>query len=100
MTRAAVPRYGHIHGGQPTREIRMVYHNANGVNPNDSRISIFAGRGGHSRGLGAYYNPITHTQMQSGAAGARYHSRGQPSSNGGYHEYSAQRRRVTPGHWY
>ena len=94
--RAAVPRYvGPMVGGeQPTREIRMVYHPPNG----DSRVSIFA-RGQLSRG-GAYYNPITHTPMQTGS---RYQPRngqppqGPPSVSS---QYSAQRRRVTPSHWY
>ena len=42
------------------------------------------------------------------AAGSRYHTRNQPTNGGnGYpaprslaQQYSAQRQRVTPGHWY
>ncbi len=67
----------------PSREIRLVYHAPNG----DSRVSIFA-RGG--------YNPITHTQMHTGGSRAYQLSRRQQQQQ----EYSAQRRRVTPSHWY
>jgi len=94
--RGAVPRYAEM----PNREIRMVYHKANG----DSRVSIFA------RGPQAsqhYYNPITHQAMDSAAApGSRYHSRNQPTQNSQVYprslaaQYTAQRRRVTPSHWY
>uniref|UniRef100_A0A7S2DWG9 non-specific serine/threonine protein kinase n=1 Tax=Haptolina brevifila TaxID=156173 RepID=A0A7S2DWG9_9EUKA len=95
VQRGAVPRYAAPGTPQqPTREIRMVYHAPNG----DSRVSIFA-RGNVSRN-GGMYNPITHSQM---APGSRYHSRNQPG--GDYptsvvSQYTAQRRRVTPGHWY
>lgn len=93
--RGAVPRYA---DPNPNREIRMVYHKANG----DSRVSIFA------RGPQAsqhYYNPITHQDMGSAAAGSRYHSRNQPQNSQVYPrslaaQYTAQRRRVTPSHWY
>lgn len=78
----------------------MVYHKANG----DSRVSIFA------RGPQAsqhYYNPITHQAMDSAAApGSRYHSRNQPTQDSQVYprslaaQYTAQRRRVTPSHWY
>ena len=98
--RAAVPRYADPHHN-PSREIRMVYHKPNG----DSRVSIFA-RGG-TRGH-AYYNPITHQANDfSQAAGSKYHSRNQPMLSNGYpaprslaQQYTAQRRRVTPSHWY
>ena len=92
----------------PTREIRMVYHHANG----DSHVSIF--RRGASRGS-AYYNPITHQHMgANGGGNSRYQSSkyggGAPQASkggaqGGYQPYSeqqqyeAQRRRVTP-QWY
>ena len=95
--RGAVPRYA---DPNPNREIRMVYHKANG----DSRVSIFA-RG--PQASANYYNPITHQAMES-AAGSRYHSRNQPQQSNGYQQtprslaaqYTAQRRRVTPSHWY
>ncbi|KOO30842.1 protein kinase domain containing protein [Chrysochromulina tobinii] len=70
----------------PSREIRMVYHAPNG-NPNSSRASIFA-RGG--------YNPITHAQMHTGASQAYRLSNHYQQQQ----EYSAQRARVTPSHWY
>ena len=94
--RGAVPRYA---DPNPNREIRMVYHKANG----DTRVSIFA------RGPQAsqnYYNPITHQAMESAAAGSRYHSRNQPMHGSQAYprslaaQYTAQRRRVTPSHWY
>ena len=97
----AVPRYANEQHN-PSREIRMVYHKPNG----DTRVSIFA-RGG-TRGM-AYYNPITHQSIDAagGAAGSRYHSRNQPMLSNGYpaprslaQQYTAQRRRVTPSHWY
>lgn len=107
--RAAPPRYPgvpmtpqqqHAYGAQypgqypvagagavpPSREIRMVYHAPNG-NPNSSRASIFA-RGG--------YNPITHAQMHTGASQAYRLSNHYQQQQ----EYSAQRARVTPSHWY
>ena len=97
MARVAVPRYGEP---PPSREIRMVYHRPNG----ESRVSIF--NRGQTRGQ-AYYNPITHQAMDSAAAGSRYHTRNQPT-NALYpqprslaaQQYTAQRRRVTPSHWY
>ena len=78
----------------------MVYHKPNG----ESRVSIFAR--GQTRGQ-AYYNPITHHAMDS-AAGSRYHTRNQPThSSQAYppprslaQQYTAQRRRITPSHWY
>lgn len=95
--RVAVPRYA---DPTPSREIRMVYHKANG----DSRVSIFARDG--TRGQ-HYYNPITHQAMEA-AAGSKYHSRKQPTQSEAYpqpssfaaQQYSAQRARVTPSHWY
>ena len=111
MPRAAVLRYMQpaSQNSQPTREIRMVYHQPNGNG--DSRLSIFRGQHGgqQSRGLGAYFNPITHTPMSSGLSNARVHSR-PPHANAAQganqyppsmaSQYSAQRRRVTPSHWY
>jgi len=104
MQRAAVPRYvgpgtpqQHAHQqqqqNQPGREIRMVYHHPNG----DSRVSIFA-RGNVSRGgYGAGgYNPITHSQM--GTREPRYRNPQEQDSISS--QYTAQRRRVTPSHWY
>jgi hypothetical protein len=101
-------QYGAARGAQaryaeptPSREIRMVYHKPNG----DSRVSIFArGPAGQSRGV--YCNPITHQAMESAAAGSRYHSRNQAMGMAYYpprslaQQYTAQRRRVTPSHWY
>ena len=84
---AAAALYGQHHQGAgqvpPSREIRMVYHAPNAA-AQDSRVSIFA------RGA---YNPITHTQMYT----ANSKAYGQQSRQ---QDYSAQRRRVTPGHWY
>jgi len=83
----------------------MVYHKPNG----ESRVSIFA-RGNVSRNT--YYNPITHQISHSSiAAGSRYHSRNEPTASESaaqqqaYNrnlasQYAAQRRRVTPSHWY
>jgi len=83
---AAAALYGQHHQGAgqvpPSREIRMVYHAPNAA-AQDSRVSIFA------RGA---YNPITHTQMYT----ANSKAYGQQSRQ---QDYSAQRRRVTPGHW-
>lgn len=97
----AAPRYAEP---TPGREIRMVYHKPNG----DSRISIFA-RGPVSPYSRGGYNPITHQSNDAFAAGSRYHSRHEPSQHGmgAYphprslaQQYTAQRRRVTPSHWY
>ena len=96
--RGALPRYADL---TPSREIRMVYHKPNG----ESRVSIF--QRGQTRGH-AYYNPITHQAMDSAslAAGSHYHNRNQPASQSRAYnanianQYTAQRRRVTPSHWY
>jgi len=84
----AAALYSAQHGGgvitPSQREIRMVYH---APNADASRVSIFA------RGA---YNPITHAQMHTG--GSRVYHQGRQHAP--QHEYSAQRRRVTPSPWY